>query len=67
MDKYKIYATIEGKDAPLISRSRMLHEQTPKAEILDLCACGATNIDLWIDGSIYISHLESNKRLSLNQ
>ena len=64
MDKYKISATIEGKYAPLISRSRMLHEQTPKAEFPDLRARGATNIDLWTDGSIYPSNPESSKRPS---
>ena len=42
----------------------MLHEQCPKAEFLDLRTCGTTNIDLWTDGSIFPSHLESSKRPS---
>lgn len=64
MDKYELSATVEGKYAPLVIRNRMFHEQTPKAEFVDLRARGATNIDLWADGSIYPSHRESNKRPS---
>ena len=61
---YKVSATIVGKYAPLLNRSRMLHEQTPKYEFPRIRESGATNIDIWIDGSIYPHHLGSKKRPS---
>ena len=61
---YKGSATIARKYALLINRSRMLHEQTPKSEFPRIRESGATNINLWIDGSIYPHHSSSKKRQS---
>jgi hypothetical protein len=61
---YKVSATIAGKYAPLINRSRMLHEQMPKSEFPRIRESGATNIDVWIDGSICPHHPGSKKRPS---
>lgn len=61
---YKVSATIAGKYAPIINRSRMLHEQMPKSEFPRIRESGATNIDVWIDGSIYPHHPGSKKRPS---
>ena len=62
MDKYKISASLDRKYAPLINRSRMIHEQTSKAYFSVLRDRGETNVDLWTDGSIYPQHPISNKR-----
>jgi hypothetical protein len=62
MDKYKINASLDKKYAPLINRSRMIHEQTSKAYFSVLRDRGETNVDLWTDGSIYPQHHVSNKR-----
>ena len=40
----------------------MLHEQTPKADFALYRERGASNIDLWCDGSIYPHHPVTNKR-----
>jgi hypothetical protein len=53
MKKYKIAATMHAKYTPLIGSSQMLHEHTPKSNFQILPECGATNIDLWIDGSMH--------------
>ena len=62
MDKYKISASLDRKYAPLINRSRMIHEQTSKAYFSVLRDRGETNVDLWTDGSIYPQHPISNKQ-----
>ena len=62
MEKYKLSATVAKKYAPLINHSRMLHEQTPKADFALYRERGASNIDLWCDGSIYPHHPVTNKR-----
>jgi hypothetical protein len=62
MEKYKLSATVAKKYAPLINRSRMLHEQTPKVDFALYRERGASNIDLWCDGSIYPHHPVTNKR-----
>jgi len=62
MEKFKLSATIDKKYAPLIYRNRMLHEQTPKADFFLYRERGASNIDLWCDGSIYPHHPLTNKR-----
>lgn len=54
--RYKLSATLDAKYAPLINRSRMLDEQTPKLEFPILRDRGATIVDLWTDGSIYPHH-----------
>lgn len=59
---YKISATISAKYAPLISRSRVLHEQTPKSDFAQRRESGALNIDLWVDGSLYPHNPVDNKR-----
>lgn len=59
---YKISATIGSKYAPLISHSRVVHEQTPKSKFSQMREVGASNIDLWVDGSIYPHNPVDNKR-----
>lgn len=61
---YKVSATVGRKYAPLVNRSRMLHEQTPKSEFPRLRASGATNYDLWLDGSIYPCRRDTMRRPS---
>jgi len=53
---YNLSATIGKKYAPLINRSLPIHEQTPKVQFGCTQDKGATNIDLWIHGRIYLHH-----------
>ena len=50
---YKISATINAMYAPLISRNRAIHDQTPKSNFAQKRESGASNIDLWVDGALY--------------
>lgn len=50
---YKLSTSVVAKYAPLINRSRPIHEQTPKSQFPAICEGGATNIDLWVNGSLY--------------
>ena len=50
---YKNSATINAKYAPLISRNRAIHDQTPKSNFAQKRESGASNIDLWVDGALY--------------
>ena len=59
---YKISATIGSKYAPLISHRRVVHELTPKSKFSQMREVGASNIDLWVDGSIYPHNPVDNKR-----
>jgi len=46
----------------LINCSRGLHEQTHKSQFPALREAGATHVDLWFDGSLYLHHPVLGKR-----
>lgn len=50
---YKLNTSVAAKYAPLINRSHPIHEQTPKSQFPVIREGGATNIDLWCNGSFY--------------
>jgi len=50
---YKVQVAIEGKYRPLIQRGRLLHEQPHRSTFPQKRKGGDTNLDLWLDGSIY--------------
>lgn len=49
----KLQVFVHGKYRPCIIRGRMIHEQTSKFAFPEKRRAGATNVDLWWDGSIY--------------
>jgi hypothetical protein len=51
---YEISATLASKYAPLIKRSRDLYDHIPRYQFAALREAGALNIDLWVNGSIYL-------------
>lgn len=52
---YKISATLGGQYTPLIKRTRdcQVHMSKLELDALRASAAGASNIDLWVDGSLY--------------
>jgi len=50
---YKVQVSIDGKYRPSILRGRLLHEQTHRLEFPSKRKASDTNLDLWLDGSIY--------------
>lgn len=52
-DVYKIQARVAKKYKPIIVRGHPLHEQPSKLTFPEKRKAGATNLDLWLDGSLY--------------
>ena len=50
---YKVQVAINGEYRPLVLRGRLIHEQTPRFVFPEKRKTGETNLDLWLDGSIY--------------
>lgn len=52
--KHVLWFDLEPRFAPLIKRGMQLEEQLPQRENSQKRAKGATNVDLWVDGYIYL-------------
>lgn len=54
--RQEVYTTstiLPSQYRPLIERGKSLASQTPRSEFPAKRKAGATNIDLWLDGSVY--------------
>jgi hypothetical protein len=63
---YKAQASVSAKYAPLIQRGKFLHEQVSKAVFPERRSAGDTNLDLWLDGSIYPINVQTGKHPRFN-
>lgn len=59
---YKVQVGINGKYAHVIVRNRFLHDQPPKSSFEAKRKSHCTNLDLWVDGSIYPIDPTTDKR-----
>ena len=59
---FKAQASIDSKYAPLIQRGKFLHEQVSRSSFPEKRKAGDTNLDLWLDGSLYPKDIRTGKR-----
>jgi hypothetical protein len=68
---YNLQVSLDSRYAPLCKKGRFIHEQIFKKSDFSTCRSrGSTNIDLWVDGSIYpiilqIPRLDLHHRLGV--
>ena len=50
---FKVQVSLNSKYQSLIVRGRLIHEQTPRSTFVEKRKRGDSNLDLWLDSSIY--------------
>jgi len=59
---YRVQASIHPKYAPVLQRGKYLHEQVSKSTFPEKRKVGHTNLDLWLDGTLYSADVRTLKR-----
>jgi hypothetical protein len=59
---YKVQVSLHSQYKPLIKRGRSLDEQPSKSEFPSKRAAGESNLDLWLDGSLYPAETSTRKK-----